>query len=89
MPANAGRQPPAAPWLEDSQGITAFTVGQAFTSSQRFASFLHHLRAAERNALASSCPTAARQVATTFGIGCLRATAVLNTELRSSFLRRS
>jgi len=79
---------PAAPWLEDSQGI-AFTVGQAFTSSQRFASFLHHqlgVQPEERVGvfMSNSCA----MVATTFGIGYLRATAVmLNTELRSSFLR--
>ncbi|WP_370590486.1 AMP-binding protein [Xylophilus sp. ASV27] len=79
---------PGAPWLEDSQG-SAFTVGQALTNSQRFASFLHHqlgVQPEERVGvfMSNSCA----MVATTFGIGYLRATAVmLNTELRSAFLR--
>lgn len=64
-------------------------MGQALTNSQRFASFLHHqlgVQPEERVGvfMSNSCA----MVATTFGIGYLRATAVmLNTELRSAFLR--
>lgn len=78
---------PDQPWLEDSQG-SQLTVGQAYAGSQRFAGFLHQLgvQPEERVGvfMTNSCATAT----TVFGIGMLRGTAVmLNTELRSSFLR--
>jgi len=78
---------PGAPWLEDSQG-GALTAGQAFASSQRFAGFLHQLGVLPEERVGVFMFNSCAMVATTFGIGYLRATAVmLNTELRSSFLR--
>lgn len=78
---------PGAPWLEDSQG-NALTIGQAFEASQRFAGFLHQLGVQPEERVGVFMFNSCAMVATTFGIGYLRATAVmLNTELRSSFLR--
>jgi crotonobetaine/carnitine-CoA ligase len=78
---------PDAPWLEDSQG-NALTVKQALTGSQKFAGFLHQLGVQSEERVGVFMFNSCAMAMTVFGIGYLRATAVmLNTELRSSFLR--
>lgn len=78
---------PDMPWLEDSEG-NALTVGQAYSASKRFSSYLHQLGAQPEERVGVFMFNSCAMVTTVFGIGYLRATAVmLNTELRSSFLR--
>ncbi|MBH1978132.1 MAG: AMP-binding protein [Comamonadaceae bacterium] len=78
---------PDTPWLHDSQG-SALTVGHAFTDSQRFAGFLHQLGVQPEERVGVFMSNSCAMATTVFGIGYLRSTAVmLNTELRSSFLR--
>lgn len=78
---------PEAPWLEDSEGAT-LSVGQAYAESKRFASHLHTLSVDAGDRVGVFMFNSCSIVTAAFGIGYLRATAVmLNTELRSSFLR--
>ena len=74
-------------WLEDSEG-GALTSGQAYLGSKKFSSFLHQIGIEPENRVGVFMSNSCAMVETVFGIGYLRATAVmLNTELRSSFLR--
>jgi len=78
---------PDAPWLEDSDG-NALTAGHAFSASKRFSSFLHQLGVLPEERVGVFMFNSCDMVTAAFGIGYLRATAVmLNTELRASFLR--
>jgi len=78
---------PDTPWLQDSEG-EALTVGEAYSGSKRFASFLHQLEVQPEERVGVFMLNSCAMVETVFGIGYLRATAaMLNTELRSSFLR--
>ena len=80
-------QRPDQPWLEDSEG-DALTVGQAHMGSKRFSSFLHQLGVQVEERVGVFMFNSCTMVTTVFGIGYLRATAtMLNTELRSAFLR--
>lgn len=78
---------PEAPWLQDSEG-EALTVGQAYSDSKRFSSFLRQLGVQPEERVGVFMFNSCAMVTTAFGIGYLRAIAVmLNTELRFSFLR--
>lgn len=78
---------PGTPWLQDSEGGT-LTVGQAYAKSKRFASQLQELGVPTEGRVGVFMFNSCEMVTAVFGIGYLRATAVmLNTELRTSFLR--
>jgi carnitine-CoA ligase len=80
-------QTPSTPWLQDSEGA-ALTVGQAHAHSKRFAGHLHGLGVPTEGRVGVFMFNSCEMVTAVFGIGYLRATAVmLNTELRASFLR--
>lgn len=74
-------------WLQDSEGDVR-TVGQAYRGSKKFSSFLSQLGVQTEERIGVFMFNSCAMVETVFGIGYLRATAVmLNTELRLSFLR--
>lgn len=77
---------PDKTWLQDSTG-DAVTVAQGYLRSKKFSGFLHQLGMQPEDRVGVFMFNSCAMVATVFGIGYLRATAVmLNTELRSAFL---